>query len=147
MEKHTDHVALIFAGGVGQRMKNKTKPKQFLELYGKPIIIYTLEVYEQHPEIDGIVIACVAGWQEYLEKLIRFLNDYGKGQLLFTAHSLEAMKALADHGKSIYFLSPSNKIYAWKKNAHYKPYILYPEGMIGDIDFDVETFDLVEAFS
>lgn len=70
MEKHTDHVALIFAGGVGQRMKNKTKPKQFLELYGKPIIIYTLEVYEQHPEIDGIVIACVAGWQEYLEKLI-----------------------------------------------------------------------------
>lgn len=83
----------------------------------------------------------------YLEKLIRFLNDYGKGQLLFTAHSLEAMKALADHGKSIYFLSPSNKIYAWKKNAHYKPYILYPEGMIGDIDFDVETFDLVEAFT
>ena len=83
----------------------------------------------------------------YLEKLIRFLNDYGKGQLLFTAHSLEAMKALADHGKSIYFLSPSNKIYAWKKNAHYKPYVLYPEGMIGDIDFDLETFDFIEAFS
>lgn len=83
----------------------------------------------------------------YLEKLVRFLNEYGDGQLLFTAHSLEAMKALADHGKSIYFLSPSNKIYSWKKNAHYKPYILYPEGMIGDIDFDIEPFDLIEALS
>ena len=40
------NVALIFAGGRGQRMNTKTVPKQFLELHGKPIIIYTLEQFE-----------------------------------------------------------------------------------------------------
>lgn len=64
------NVAVIFAGGVGQRMNTKTMPKQFLELHQKPIIIYTLEVFDKHPEIDGIVISCVAGWQEYLNSLI-----------------------------------------------------------------------------
>lgn len=64
------NVAVIFAGGVGQRMNTKTKPKQFLELHGKPIIIYTLEVFDSHPEIDGIVIACVDGWHGYLRQLI-----------------------------------------------------------------------------
>ena len=70
MGKDTENMVLIFAGGVGQRMKSGTKPKQFLELYGKPIIIYTLEVFEKHPEIDGIVVVCVEGWQTYLEELI-----------------------------------------------------------------------------
>ena len=65
------NVAMIFAGGVGQRMNSKTKPKQFLELHSKPIIIYTLEQFENHPEIDGIVIACLESWIPYMEKLLR----------------------------------------------------------------------------
>ena len=64
------NVALVFAGGSGQRMKNSAKPKQFLELYGKPIIIYTLEVFERHPEIDAVVIPCIAGWENYLQRLL-----------------------------------------------------------------------------
>lgn len=64
------NIALVFAGGTGQRMKNTAKPKQFLELYGKPIIIYTLEVFEKHPEIDGVVIPCVCGWESYLLELL-----------------------------------------------------------------------------
>lgn len=64
------NIALIFAGGTGTRMKNTGKPKQFLELYGKPIIIYTLEIFERHPMIDKIVIPCVHGWEEYLAELI-----------------------------------------------------------------------------
>ena len=56
----TMNVALVFAGGSGQRMRNSAKPKQFLELYGKPIIIYTLEVFEKHPEIDTVVVPCSA---------------------------------------------------------------------------------------
>lgn len=64
------NVALIFAGGVGQRMRPAARPKQFLELHGKPIIIYTLEVFDRHPEIDGIVVACVDGWHEYLQQLL-----------------------------------------------------------------------------
>lgn len=68
------NVAVIFAGGTGQRMNTKTKPKQFLELYGKPIIIYTLEHFERHEMIDAIVIACVEGWIDYCQKLVDRFN-------------------------------------------------------------------------
>ena len=64
------NTALIFAGGTGQRMKSVTKPKQFLELYGKPIIIYTIELFEYNDEIDGIVVVCLESWIPYLEKLL-----------------------------------------------------------------------------
>lgn len=64
------NIAVIFAGGSGQRMHTKDIPKQFLEMHGKPIIIYTLEIFEKHPEIDAIVIACIDGWIECLNNLI-----------------------------------------------------------------------------
>lgn len=51
---------LIFAGGTGQRMNARAKPKQFLELHGKPIIIYTLEHFEYHSEIDNIVVVSLS---------------------------------------------------------------------------------------
>lgn len=62
--------ALIFAGGTGQRMNTKTRPKQFLELYGKPIILYTIEAFEDHPAIDGIVVVCLEEWMPFLRKKI-----------------------------------------------------------------------------
>lgn len=62
--------AVIFAGGTGTRMNTKTRPKQFLTLHGKEIIIYTLEHFENHPEIDGISVVCVEGWIDYLKKLL-----------------------------------------------------------------------------
>ena len=62
--------AVIFAGGTGTRMNTKTKPKQFLTLHNKEIIIYTLEHFENHPEIDGISVVCIEGWIDYLKKLI-----------------------------------------------------------------------------
>lgn len=65
------NVALIFAGGRGQRMNTKTVPKQFLELHGKPIIIYTLEQFEEHSEIDAIVVVCLEPYQKYLKKLLK----------------------------------------------------------------------------
>lgn len=65
------NVALIFAGGSGKRMNTVAKPKQFLELRGKPIIIYTLELFDNHPMIDGIVVSCIKEWIPYLEKLLR----------------------------------------------------------------------------
>lgn len=64
------NVAVIFAGGIGKRMNTKALPKQFLKLHGKEIIIYTLEVFENHPDIDGIVISCVEEWIPFLKKLI-----------------------------------------------------------------------------
>ena len=63
------NTALIFAGGTGLRMNTKTKPKQFLELNGKPIIIHTIDKFEEHPLIDAVAVVCVAEWIEYLEGL------------------------------------------------------------------------------
>ena len=64
------NIAIIFAGGTGQRMNTKSKPKQFLELHSKPIIIYTLEQFENHEMIDGIIVVCVDKWIRYCQELI-----------------------------------------------------------------------------
>lgn len=64
------NIALIFAGGTGQRMNTASKPKQFLELHGKPIIIYTLEHFQNHQLIDGIVLVCLESWIPYCKELL-----------------------------------------------------------------------------
>jgi 2-C-methyl-D-erythritol 4-phosphate cytidylyltransferase len=64
------NIALIFAGGSGIRMNNAAKPKQFLQLYGKEIIIHTIENFEKHPEIDGIVVVCIESWIPLLKTLL-----------------------------------------------------------------------------
>lgn len=64
------NIGVIFAGGVGTRMNTKALPKQFLEIYGKPIIIYTLEIFEYNKNIDGIIISCHKDWVDYLQQLI-----------------------------------------------------------------------------
>lgn len=64
------NIGVIFAGGIGTRMHSKEKPKQFLELHGKPVIIYTLEHFEKNPEIDAVVIACLEEWIPYLNQLL-----------------------------------------------------------------------------
>lgn len=58
-------IAIIIAGGSGQRMREEI-PKQFIEVDGRPVIIYTLETFERCPEIDAIAVVCVEGWQEAL---------------------------------------------------------------------------------
>lgn len=72
--KKTKNIALIFAGGHGRRMNNAGKPKQFLELKGKPIIVYTLELFEKHKDIDAIIVACLDVWIPYLKQLIQMYN-------------------------------------------------------------------------
>lgn len=61
------NVAVIFAGGTGTRMGVKDVPKQFLEVGGKPIIIYTLEYFQNHKEIDDIYVVCIEPWIDYLK--------------------------------------------------------------------------------
>lgn len=65
------NVAVIFAGGTGQRMNTRTRPKQFLELHGKPIIVYTLEAFNSHSEIDGIIVVMLESYIGYMEDLVR----------------------------------------------------------------------------
>lgn len=64
------NVAVIFAGGTGQRMNTKTKPKQFLELHGKPILIYTLEAFQECEAIDGIIVVMLEDWIFHTKDLI-----------------------------------------------------------------------------
>lgn len=64
-------VALIFAGGTGKRMNTYSKPKQFLELHGKPIIIYTLEHFEYHDDIEKITVVCLTDWITELKGLLK----------------------------------------------------------------------------
>lgn len=66
--------ALIFAGGVGSRMNSKAKPKQFLEIHGKPIIIHTVEHFEADQNIDAICIVIVKEWLDYTKRLIEKYN-------------------------------------------------------------------------
>lgn len=65
------NVAVVFAGGVGKRMNTVSKPKQFLELQGKPIIIFTLELFDAHPDIDAICVVCIESWIPFLKKQLR----------------------------------------------------------------------------
>lgn len=62
---------LILAGGVGQRMRSSGMPKQFLEVFKKPIIIYTLERFEDCQDIDAIIIACNSSWKDHMDKLVK----------------------------------------------------------------------------
>lgn len=67
------NIALIKAGGIGQRMGGAV-PKQFVTIQDKPIIIYTLEQFESHPSIDEIVVVCLEGWHEILLDYCRKYN-------------------------------------------------------------------------
>ena len=60
---------ILLAGGVGKRM-GADLPKQFMEVEGKPIIVYTLERFQANPNIEKIVVVCVKDWIDYLKELI-----------------------------------------------------------------------------
>ena len=75
------NVAIIIAGGVGSRM-NMDIPKQFIHIYGKPVIIYTLEGFQKHPEIDAIEVVCLSGWEDTLKDYAR---QYGITKLNWIA--------------------------------------------------------------
>lgn len=103
------NIAVIFAGGVGSRMHSKDRPKQFLEMYNKPIIIHTLEHFENHPMIDAIAVVCIESWIPYLndllykfriEKVKKVVPGGETGQLSIY-NGLKAAKEIAGEEKSI----------------------------------------------
>lgn len=64
------NIALLIAGGTGARM-HQDIPKQFLSVNDKPVIVYTMEAFQSHPEIEAIYIACLHGWQDMLQAYIK----------------------------------------------------------------------------
>lgn len=59
------NVAIIIAGGSGSRM-GQDIPKQFINVYDKPILVYTLESFQRHPQVDAIEVVCIDGWHDIL---------------------------------------------------------------------------------
>ncbi len=59
------NIALIIAGGSGNRM-HQDIPKQFLTVKDRPVIVYTMEAFQKHPEIDAIAVVCIEGWEQVL---------------------------------------------------------------------------------
>lgn len=59
------NIGLIIAGGAGNRM-HQDIPKQFITVNERPVIVYTLEAFEKHPEIDSIAVVCIQGWENVL---------------------------------------------------------------------------------
>lgn len=64
------NVAIVIAGGVGSRMGQEI-PKQFIHIDDKPVIIYTLEAFQAHPQVDAIEVVCIDGWQDVLKAYCR----------------------------------------------------------------------------
>ncbi|HGH8002620.1 TPA: 2-C-methyl-D-erythritol 4-phosphate cytidylyltransferase [Streptococcus agalactiae] len=68
------NIGVIFAGGVGRRMNTNGKPKQFLEVHGKPIIVHTIDIFQNTEAIDAVVVVCVSDWLDYMNNLVERFN-------------------------------------------------------------------------
>lgn len=103
------NIAVIFAGGAGKRMHSKDRPKQFLQLYNKPIIIHTLEQFESCSDIDAIVVVCIKDWIEHLKQLLYKFRIEKVGMIVSGADTgqmsiykgLVAAKELSGNNKSV----------------------------------------------
>ncbi|MDR2899674.1 MAG: 2-C-methyl-D-erythritol 4-phosphate cytidylyltransferase, partial [Clostridiales bacterium] len=88
------NIALIMAGGVGERT-HQDIPKQFLNVFDKPVIIYTLEAFQQHPDVDGIIVSCIEGWHDILRA---YAKQFGITKLKWIVNGGENGQASARNG-------------------------------------------------
>ena len=117
------NIAIIFAGGVGQRMHTGGIPKQFLKLHGKPIIVYTLEHFQKSLCIDAIIISLIEPWIPYCNEIVR---EYG----------LDKVVAIIPGGKTGFY----SINYALEKAAELYPadsIVLIHDGVRPLIDSDL----------
>lgn len=100
--------AIIIAGGSGSRM-GQDIPKQFINVYDKPVIIYTLEGFQKHPEIDSVIAVCIDGWQDMLQayakqfgitKLSKIVGGGETGQESIR-NGVDALKGIASPGDTV----------------------------------------------
>ena len=73
--------AIILAGGVGSRV-GAGRPKQFVEVLGKPVLAYTIEIFQNNPQVDAIEVVCHKNWKEYL---VGMIEQYGLNKVKWIA--------------------------------------------------------------
>ncbi|MFT4230088.1 MAG: IspD/TarI family cytidylyltransferase [Microbacterium sp.] len=64
------NIGVIFAGGIGSRMSSANLPKQFLEIHGTPLIVHTIQHFQDHPEIDRVVVSILPDWRDRFAHLV-----------------------------------------------------------------------------
>ena len=116
------NIALIVAGGRGQRTRQDI-PKQFINVYDKPIIIYTLENFQKHPQIDSIIVSCLDGWQD-------ILKAYAK------QYNITKLIDIVPGGNTVQE-SYRNGVFALKEKAEDDDIIILHDGIRPMIDEDV----------
>ena len=67
------NIAIIIAGGSGNRM-GQDIPKQFINVYDKPILMYTLEGFQRHPMVDAVEVVCIEGWENMVQAYANQFN-------------------------------------------------------------------------
>ena len=94
------NIAVVLAGGSGSRMGMVDRPKQFIDIYGKPVIIHTLEAFEINEKIDAICVVCVREWQddlslwlkEYDIRKVRWIANAGSSRQESSLNALDAIR-------------------------------------------------------
>ena len=103
-KKQNKNIAIIIAGGKGNRM-GQDIPKQFINVGDKPIIIYTLEAFQRHPNIDGIIVVCIDGWHEILKSYAKQFNITKLSSVVSGGETgQQSIKSGLDEAKRLYSL-------------------------------------------
>lgn len=108
------NIAIIIAGGVGHRMGMEI-PKQFISVYGKPVLMYTLQGFQNHPQIDAIEVVCIDGWQDTVSS---YAEHYG----------ITKLKWITCGGKSAQE-SIRNGVYALEKDLTENDIVIIHDGI------------------
>lgn len=120
------NVALVLAGGLGLRMGQSSHlPKQFFRLADKPVLIHTLEIFQNHSEVDAIVVVYLPTWEGYLQEC---LNNYG----------ISKVKWLVPGG-SVRQESVYNGLCELEKHCTPKDIVLVHDGVRPFITYDLIT--------
>ena len=124
------NIAILIAGGSGKRM-GQDIPKQFINVYDKPVLLYTLESFERHPQIDAIEVVCIDGWHDVLRAYARQFN-------------ISKLKWIVSGGASGQE-SIRNGVYNLEGKVHPEDIIVIHDGIRPLVDASVLTDVLIKA--
>lgn len=124
------NIALIIAGGAGHRM-GQDIPKQFINVYDKPVLIYTLEGFQKHPQIDAIEVVCIDGWHDVLRA---YAKQFG----------IDKLKWVVSGGKTGQE-SIRNGVYSLEGKASDEDIIIIHDGIRPLVDETVLTDVILKA--
>ena len=124
------NIAIIIAGGSGSRM-GQDIPKQFINVFDKPVLIYTLEGFQKHPQIDAIEVVCLDGWHDVLRA---YAKQFG----------IEKLKWIVSGGKTGQE-SIRNGVYNLEGKADEEDIIIVHDGIRPLVDDTVLTDVIIKA--